>query len=186
MIRLLMLTALLLLPACRAQAAQAVFAGGSFWVMEALFADRPGIERVEPGWMQGESRLQRRQVVRVHYHDDRLSYGELLRLYWQAVDVFDAGGQYCDRGTEFSPALYVDGPLQLKWARQSRSQLGLEWGRQPEVRIFAVGRFEPAAARHQQYYQRHSLLYAAYRSVCGYPDGRGFSLPPLLAGSAVN
>ncbi|MDP5291345.1 peptide-methionine (S)-S-oxide reductase [Oceanimonas sp. CHS3-5] len=180
MIRLLMLTALLL-PVVPALAGQAVFAGGSFWVMEALFDGRPGIEKVEPGWMQGESRLQRRQVVRVHYRDDILTYGDLLRLYWQAVDAHDAGGQHCDRGIEFSPALFVDGPLQLKWARQSRSRLRLERGRRLDVRIFSVSRFVPAAARHQQYYRRHGLLYYAYRRVCGYPDGSRFSLQPLLA-----
>ncbi|WMC09182.1 peptide-methionine (S)-S-oxide reductase [Oceanimonas pelagia] len=179
MIRLLMLTALLL-PGGPVMAGQAVFAGGSFWVMEALFAERPGIERVEPGWMQGENRHARRQVVRVHYQDDTLTYGDLLRLYWQAVDAFDAGGQYCDRGTEFSPALFVDGPLQLKWARQSRSTLGLERGRRPAVRIFFAGRFVPAPPRHQRYYRRHPWLYFAYRSVCGYPDGSGLSLHPLL------
>ncbi|WP_107852981.1 peptide-methionine (S)-S-oxide reductase [Oceanimonas marisflavi] len=177
-----MLTALLLLPGFHARAAQAVFAGGSFWVMEALFAGRPAIERVEPGWMRGDAQLPRRQVVRVHYNDALLTYGDLLNLYWQAVDAYDSQGQYCDRGAEFTPALYVQGALQLKWARQSRARLNLESGQRQVVRILPVGRFVPAAPRHRQYYRQQPWLYFAYRKVCGYPDGRRLSMQPLLAG----
>ncbi|NHI01899.1 peptide-methionine (S)-S-oxide reductase [Oceanimonas sp. MB9] len=171
------------LPACLAQGAQqAVFAGGSFWVMEALFSDRPGIERVETGWMQSGPGTARRQVVRVHYNDAMLTYGDLLTLYWQAVDIHDGEGQYCDRGREFTPALYVRNALQLKWARQSRARLALAGERTPAVRILPSAEFEPAASRHQDYQARHPLLYFAYRRMCGYPDGGAFSLHPLLTG----
>ncbi|MFP2769343.1 peptide-methionine (S)-S-oxide reductase [Oceanisphaera sp. KMM 10153] len=170
---------LLLLVALPAQAAQAVFAGGSFWVMERLFAEQAGVLGTETGWMKSGSRHLRRQVVRVEYDPQSLSYGELLTLYWAAVDAFDGDGQFCDRGPEFSPALYVQSSLQQKWAQQSRARLALEQGRDVEVRILPVGSFVPAPARHQQYSRRHPLLYGGYRRVCGYPAGERFSLQAL-------
>ncbi|WP_245879630.1 peptide-methionine (S)-S-oxide reductase [Zobellella endophytica] len=171
----------LLLLALPAQAGQAVFAGGSFWVMDALFAGRPGIQVIEAGWMKSGSQHQRRQVVRVHYDDNRLGYGDLLTLYWAAVDAFDEGGQFCDRGSEFSPALYVQSSLQQKWAQQSRSRLALASGREVRVRILPAGAFTLALPRHQQYARQHPLLYAAYRRACGYPAGERLN-PAELAG----
>jgi peptide-methionine (S)-S-oxide reductase len=170
---------LLLLLALPVQAAQAVFAGGSFWVMERLFAEQAGVLGTETGWMKSGRLHLRRQVVRVEYDPQTLSYGELLTLYWAAVDAFDGEGQFCDRGTEFSPALYVDGSLQQKWAQQSRSRLTLEHGRDVRVRILPVGTFESAPARHQQYSRQHPLLYGGYRRMCGYPAGERFSLQAL-------
>lgn len=182
MSRFIMLMVISILPVFYTQAGTAVFGGGSFWVMESLFAGRPGIERIEPGWMQGETRQPRRQVVRVHYDHKVLTYGDLLTLYWQAVDTQDGAGQFCDRGQEYSPALFVQGSLQLKWARQSRSRLWLEQSQSLAVRILPVSSFVPAEARHRQFYQQHPLLFFAYRKVCGYPDGTGLSMQPLLAG----
>ncbi len=172
---------MLLVPAAGAQAGTAVFAGGSFWVMEALFSGRPGIAGVEPGWMQGDIRQPRRQVVRVTYDQSKLTYGDLLNLYWQAVDSRDAKGQFCDRGQEYSPAIFVQGSLQLKWARQSRARLLLEQNQPLAVRILPVGRFEPAEPRHHAFAQQHSLLYFAYRQVCGYSNGTKISMQPLLS-----
>ncbi len=175
----MMLMLLVVLPA---QAAQAVFAGGSFWVMEALFAGRPGVQGTEVGWMKSGSRHLRRQVVRVEYDPDMLSYGELLTLYWAAVDAFDGDGQFCERGPEYSPALYVQSALQQKWAQQSRARLHLERGRDSSVRILPVGAFSPAPDRHQQYRRHHPLLYAGYRRMCGYPAGEQLNLSALAGG----
>lgn len=177
--KILLIGLLLLAPG--AWATQAVFAGGSFWVMEALFAGRPGVERIEAGWMQSGSQHQRRQVVRVHYDDNLIGYGELLTLYWAAVDLFDDEGQFCDRGREYSPALYVQSSLQQKWAQQSRAKLELETGRELGVRILPVGAFALALPRHQGYAERNPLLYGAYRRACGYPAGERLN-PEALAG----
>ncbi len=176
---LMMLLLLLALPAQATQTAQAVFAGGSFWVMERLFAEQAGVKGTETGWMKSGSRHLRRQVVRVEYDPHTLSYGELLTLYWAAVDAFDGEGQFCDRGPEFSPAIYVQSSLQQKWAQQSRARLALEHDRDIRVRILPMGTFESAPARHQQYSRQHPLLYGGYRRMCGYPAGERFNLQAL-------
>lgn len=188
-------------------AAQAIFAGGSFWVMEALFAEREGIKQLDVGWIQLSSQQTRRQVVRVEYDAKLIGYGDLLTLYWAAVDAKDGQGQYCDRGAEFSPALYVQTPLQQRWAQQSRAQQALMFEgsklegfklegstldssklegskldsskleRKLAVRILPVGDFMPAQARHQHYYRQHPWLYANYRRRCGYPAGDKLTVP---------
>nr|WP_239552854.1 peptide-methionine (S)-S-oxide reductase [Oceanisphaera litoralis] len=178
----MMMLLLLALPAQAVQTAQAVFAGGSFWVMERLFAEQDGVLATEAGWMKSGSRHLRRQVVRVEYDPRILSYGDLLTLYWAAVDAFDGEGQFCDRGPEFSPAIYVRGSLQQKWAQQSRARLTLQHDRAIRVRLLPEGTFESAPARHQQYHRQHPLLYGGYRRMCGYPAGERFSLQALAGG----
>lgn len=178
-------------------AAQAIFAGGSFWVMEALFAEREGIKQLDVGWIQSSRQHTRRQVVRVEYDANLIGYGDLLTLYWAAVDAKDGQGQYCDRGAEFSPALYVQTPLQQRWAQQSRAQQALmlagsklegstlgrskldtsKLERKLAVRILPVGDFIPAQTRHQHYYRQHPWLYANYRRRCGYPAGEKLTVP---------
>ena len=158
-------------------AAQAIFAGGSFWVMEALFAQRTGIKLTEVGWIQASRHQTRRQAVRVEYDAKLLSYGDLLTLYWAAIDAEDGQGQYCDRGSEFSPALYVQTPLQQRWAQQSRATQALALGRELAVRILPMGTFMPAEARHQHYYRQHPWLYGSYRRQCGYPAGEKLAMP---------
>ncbi|MGO4998639.1 peptide-methionine (S)-S-oxide reductase MsrA [Oceanisphaera sp. W20_SRM_FM3] len=156
---------------------KAIFAGGSFWVMEALFAERPGITHVEVGWAQTSHQHRRRQVVRVTYNTQQISYGDLLTLYWAAVDALDNEGQYCDRGDEFSPALYVQTPLQQRWAQQSRATQALMLERKLAVRILPVGNFMRAKAHHQHYYRQHPWLYGNYRRQCGYPAGEKLAVP---------
>ena len=173
-------------------AAQAIFAGGNFWVMEALFAERAGISALEVGWIQSSRQQTRRQVVRVEYDAQQISYGDLLTLYWAAIDAQDGEGQYCDRGAEFSPALYVQTPLQQRWAQQSRASHALALQQTLAVRILPLGEFSPAKARHQHYHRQHPWLYAWYRRQCGYPPVEKLVVPdrtvhPLAtsAGSAL-
>lgn len=119
--------------------------------------------------------------MRIEYDAKFISYGDLLTLYWAAIDAQDNEGQYCDRGTEFSPALYVQTPLQQRWAQQSRATQALELG-ELAVRILPVGKFMPAEARHQQYYRQHPWLYGSYRRQCGYPAGEKLVIPSRANG----
>ncbi|MGB5854506.1 MAG: peptide-methionine (S)-S-oxide reductase [Oceanisphaera sp.] len=180
-ITMLLLSFMVVLPA-QTRAAQAVFAGGSFWVMEALFANRAGVTDITVGWVPTSSREQRRQAVRLEYDPQHISYGKLLTLYWAAIDAFDGEGQFCDRGQQYSPALYVQTALQQRFAQQSRAKIALEQDKRVRVRILPAGSFTPAAKRHQQYYQRHSLLYGGYRRMCGYPAGERLTLSALAGG----
>ncbi|WP_341534329.1 peptide-methionine (S)-S-oxide reductase [Oceanisphaera pacifica] len=170
-IKPVLLSALLVFP-LSVSAAQAVFAGGSFWVMEALFASRLGVTEVTAGWVKTDNRASRRQAVRVEYDAQQINYGELLTLYWAAIDPFDGKGQYCDRGREYSPAIYVQTAFQRRLAQQSRAQIALAQNNRVKTRILPANIFMQADERHQQYYQKHPVLYGGYRPMCGYPSER--------------
>ncbi len=107
------------------------------------------------------------EVVRVVYDPNRVSYDDLLYVYWRNVDPFDDGGQFCDRGASYRPEIFYTGPRQANAARRSKAALGRGFSRTIEVDITELDRFYPAEDYHQNYYARNPIRYNFYRSACG-------------------
>jgi peptide-methionine (S)-S-oxide reductase len=160
----------------------AVFAGGCFWCMEHDMGGIPGVLKVESGYTGGHvDRPTYRDVtsetsghyesVRVTYDPAKLDYGFLLYKYWKLVDPTDDGGQFCDRGPSYRPAVFVT-PDQRPIAEKSRTEAAkrLKTGTM-KAQILDLKTFWPAEAYHRDYAKNHSLDYNVYRVGCG-RDGR--------------
>ncbi len=166
--------------ASSAQAPQtAVFAGGCFWCMESDMKAIPGVISVQSGYTGGH-------VVNPHYEDvvtettghyesvkvtfdpSRLTYQQLLARYWKLVDPTDDGGQFCDRGPSYRPAVFVNGPEQRAIAEGSRAVAAknLKTGTMKE-QILNLGPFYPSEEYHRDYAVRHHEDYEYYRLGCG-------------------
>jgi peptide-methionine (S)-S-oxide reductase len=109
----------------------AVFAGGCFWCMEHDMQGVPGVIKVESGYTGGHvknptyrdvtsERSGHYESVRVTYDPAKLDYGFLLYRYWKLVDPTDDGGQFCDRGPSYRPAVFVT-PAQRPIAEKSQA-----------------------------------------------------------------
>jgi len=155
--------------------AEAVFAGGCFWCMEAAYQDREGVVEVASGFTGGElenptydgNHAGHYEAVRVTYHPDAIDYGELLDIYWRNIDPFDAGGQFCDRGHSYKAALFVTDE-QRPAAEASRREVQArfpEW--EVVTEILPAARFWPVEAYHQDYYEKNPLRYKFYKWNCG-------------------
>ena len=160
----------------------AVFAGGCFWCMEHDMGGIPGVLKVESGYTGGHvNRPTYRDVtsetsghyesVRVTYDPAKLDYGFLLYKYWKLVDPTDDGGQFCDRGPSYRPAVFVT-PEQRPIAEKSRAEAAkrLKTGTM-KAQILDLKTFWPAEAYHRDYAKNHALDYNVYRVGCG-RDGR--------------
>jgi peptide-methionine (S)-S-oxide reductase len=171
-----------LMSANRASAAKldtAIFAGGCFWCMESDMKAIPGVVSVESGYTGGTLKNPHYQdvitektghyeSVRVKFDPDKLTYRQLLDRYWKLVDPTDSGGQFCDRGPSYRPAVFVNGPAQQKTAEESRAAAAknLKTGRML-TQILPASTFYPAEEEHRDYAKRHSLSYEMYRTGCG-------------------
>jgi peptide-methionine (S)-S-oxide reductase len=169
-------------PADQARAAplqSAVFSGGCFWCMEHDMKAIPGVVSVESGYTGGTminpryedvvtERTGHYESVRVRFDPDKISYSRLLDRYWKLVDPTDDGGQFCDRGPSYRPAVFVDGPNQRQAAEASRALAAkaLKTG-QMKTPILNLGPFYPAEAYHRDYAVRHKDDYDIYRAGCG-------------------
>jgi peptide-methionine (S)-S-oxide reductase len=158
--------------------AKATFAGGCFWCMEKPFDTLPGVVSTTSGYTGGQTvNPSYRQVssgktghaesVQVVYDPAQVGYEKLLDVFWHNVDPLDAGGQFCDRGTQYRSSIFVSGEPQHKLAEQSKQ--GLEKsGIQPiATQIVSAGEFYPAEDYHQNYYETNALKYRFYRFSCG-------------------
>jgi peptide-methionine (S)-S-oxide reductase len=106
--------------------------------------------------------------LRVTYDPAKISYKQLLDRYWKLVDPTDDGGQFCDRGPSYRPAVWVANAQQRAIAEKSRAEAAkkLVNGEMKE-QILPLQTFYPAEEYHRNYAVRHAAAYQQYRQGCG-------------------
>jgi peptide-methionine (S)-S-oxide reductase len=163
-----------------AATATAVFAAGCFWCSEADFEKVPGVVDVVSGYTGGRTAnptyeqvsaggTGHYEAVRVRFDPRRVTYAQLLDVYWRNVDPVDATGQFCDKGESYRAAIFTLDPAQRRAAEASREAV-VRGGRVTEpiaVRIVDAGPFHEAEGYHQDYARRNPIRYKFYRSRCG-------------------
>lgn len=158
----------------------ATFASGCFWCTESDFDKVPGVLATISGYTGGHTpsptyeqvstgRTGHAEALRVIYDPEKVTYQALLAWYWRHVDPTDKDGQFCDRGEEYRPAIFVHSEEQRKAAEQSRTELARSGllDRPIVVEIVDAGPFTAAEDYHQDYYKKNPLRYKVYRHGCG-------------------
>ena len=142
--------------------AVATFAGGCFWCMEPPFDKVAGVISTTSGYTGGtKAGATYREVsaggtghaeaVRVVYDPAKVSYGNLVAVFWRNVDPVDAGGQFCDRGDEYRTAIFAHDAEQRRIAEESKRQLAESnrLGKPIVTQIVDAGPFYVAEEYHQ-------------------------------------
>ena len=156
----------------------AVFAGGCFWCMEADFEKVPGIIEVVSGYTGGTSnnpnynnygKSGHIEAVRIEYEPSVIKYRQLLDIFWVNIDPTDKEGQFCDRGHEYSSAIFFLTKDQQKLAAASKTLIEKSGILSEPVKtpILKAGEFYIAEDYHQDYYNKNKLRYHYYRFRCG-------------------
>lgn len=97
--------------------AEAVFAGGCFWCVEAVFEELEGVYEVESGYAGGDAksadyeivsggRTGHAEAVRVVYDPDVISYHDLLKVHFATHDPTTLNRQGADVGTQYRSAIF--------------------------------------------------------------------------------
>jgi len=158
----------------------ATLAGGCFWCVEADFEKVDGVVEVISGYTGGESEdptykqvcsgtTGHLEAVQVVYDPDKISYSEILDIFWRHVDPTDPGGQFVDRGSQYGTAIFYHDEEQRVTAEKSKQALEAS-GRfnQPIVTpIRPISEFFEAEEYHQDYYKKSPSHYNLYRSGSG-------------------
>jgi len=160
--------------------AVATFAGGCFWCMQPAFDAVKGVTRTVVGYTGGRAEhptyeevssgsTGHVEAIEVEYDPARVSYETLLDVFWHNVDPTDAGGQFCDRGPQYTSEIFVHDQAQQAAALSSKAEIeGTKPFAAPIVtRITQAGSFWPAEDYHQDYYKKNPLRYKYYRWGCG-------------------
>jgi peptide-methionine (S)-S-oxide reductase len=146
----------------------AVFAGGCFWGMEAVFERVKGVVDVTAGYAGGTAAqanyaavstetTRHAEAIRVTYDPARVSYATLLRVYFSvAHDPTQVDRQGPDRGPSYRSAIFAQSPDQARVARAYVAQLSRARAfAKPIATRIEQGRFYPAEAYHQDFFNRN-------------------------------
>lgn len=160
--------------------AEATFASGCFWCGEKDFEALPGVTEVISGYTGGRTpnptygevgtnRTGHYEAILVRFDPKKVSYAAILEHFWHTVDYTDGGGQFCDRGESYRPAIFVHDEIQRAAAEASKSALSeaKKLTTPIPVPILPASTFTPAENYHQDYYKKNPVAYAFYRNGCG-------------------
>ena len=159
---------------------KATFAGGCFWCMEKPFKQRPGVLEVASGYTGGHKddpsykdvssgTTGHVEAIEITYDPAKVSYEELLDIFWRQVNPTDAGGQFNDRGQQYKTAIFYHDDNQKKLAEESRRKL-MASGRYDKpivTEIIKASAFFKAEDYHQDYYKKNPIPYNTYRFLSG-------------------
>jgi len=168
---LLIAAALLISPAAAAPRTEtAVLAGGCFWGMEAVFEHVKGVTDVVSGYAGGlrrdanyaavgSERTRHAEAVRITYDPARISYGQLLQIYFAvAHDPTQVNRQGPDVGPSYRSAIFPQSPAQTRLASQMLERLKQTQAfEKPIATRIEYGAFYPAEVYHQDYARKHPL-----------------------------
>ncbi len=160
--------------------AVAIFAGGCFWCMEPPFDKTEGVISTTSGYTGGTvanptykevsaGGTGHAEAVKVVYDPSKVSYEQLLHVFWRNIDPIRKDAQFCDVGSQYRSAIFYLDEEQRKLAEKSKADLDAS-GRIPKpivTEIVKAGPFYPAETYHQDYYLKNPVRYAYYRWGCG-------------------
>ncbi|CAM2797153.1 peptide-methionine (S)-S-oxide reductase [Dolosigranulum pigrum] len=161
----------------------AVFAGGCFWCMVKPFDSLDGIEQVLSGYTGGHvenptyeevcsGTTGHTEAVEITYDPSKMSYEELVNIYWQQTDPTDASGQFADRGDSYRPVIFYENEEEKVIAEQSKRELDAS-GRFTKPIVVSIEEketFYPAEDYHQDFYKKNNAHYTRYRKGSGRDD----------------
>jgi peptide-methionine (S)-S-oxide reductase len=183
MMKLMMSVATLLLAVAGVASAQttekATFAGGCFWCMEEALDKASGVRLTLSGYIGGKTKnptyeevsaggTGHTEAVQATYDPAKVSYAQLLDLFWKNIDPTAGDRQFCDVGDQYRPAIFYHNTEQKRLAEASKKKLE-ESGRfrKIEVEIAPASEFYIAEEYHQDYYLKNPLRYKYYKWSCG-------------------
>ena len=160
--------------------AKATFAGGCFWCMEPPFDTLDGVISTTSGYTGGtrprptygevsSGRTAHTEAVEVVYDPAKISYAQLLDVFWVNIDPLTRNRQFCDHGSQYRTAIFFHDAEQEQLARESKRRIE-DSGRfaDPVVtQIAEADTFWEAEDYHQDYYMKNPVRYKFYRFSCG-------------------
>ena len=159
---------------------KATFAGGCFWCMEPPFDKLDGVISTTAGYTGGpeknptyeevaSGKTGHAEAIQIVYDPLRVTYTELLDVFWRNIDPTQMDGQFVDRGRHYRTAIFYHNEAQREAATASKEALeksGRYNGR-IVTEILEAGEFYPAEGYHQDYYKKNPIRYKLYRYGSG-------------------
>ncbi len=158
----------------------AVFAGGCFWCIQPAFDKAKGVIKTVVGYSGGtepnptydlvsSEKTGYRESIEITYHPAKISFDQLLDIYWRQIDPTQADGQFTDIGPSYRAAIFYGNDEEKKIAEASKEKLARsgKFDKPIVTEILPSMKFYPAEAYHQKYYQQNPEHFEAFERGSG-------------------
>ena len=156
----------------------AYFAGGCFWCMEESFEKVEGVLEVISGYSGGKTEnptykeitygdTGHFEVIEIKYDVKKISYKELLNIFWVNIDPFDSKGQFCDKGYSYRSVAFYSLVSEKDLIDKSIQELEKKFNKEIVTYVRKFDKFYKAEDYHQDYYKESFINYLMYKNACG-------------------
>jgi peptide methionine sulfoxide reductase msrA/msrB len=163
-----------------AETRTAIFAGGCFWCIQPAFDKATGVIKTVVGYCGGtepnptyeivsSEKTGYRESIQITYDPAKISYDQLLDIYWRQIDPTQADGQFTDIGPSYRAAIFYGNDDEKKIAEASKEKLARsgKFNKPVVTEILRAMKFYPAEAYHQKYYQQNPEHFEAFEEGSG-------------------
>ncbi|MBI2328571.1 MAG: peptide-methionine (S)-S-oxide reductase MsrA [Chloroflexi bacterium] len=146
----------------------ATLAGGCFWCIEAVLREVDGVEEVisgytggttaNPSYQQvGTDETGHAEAIQVTFDTARISYREILEIFFSVHDPTTLNQQGADTGTQYRSAIFYHNEQQKAIAEELIGKLDKArlWQKPIVTQVVPLDEFYPAEDYHQEYFSRH-------------------------------
>jgi methionine-S-sulfoxide reductase len=162
------------------QTRTAIFAGGCFWCIQPAFDKANGVIKTVVGYCGGtepnptyelvsSEKTRYRESIEITYDPAKISYEQLLDIYWRQIDPTQRDGQFTDIGPSYRAAIFYGNDDERKIAEASKEKLARssKFDKPIVTEILPLTKFYSAEAYHQKYYQQNQEQFEAFESGSG-------------------
>jgi peptide-methionine (S)-S-oxide reductase len=148
--------------------------------MEEAFEPVEGVTTVVSGYMGGTvpnptyeqvsaGQTGHAESVEVSYDPEKVSYRELLDVFWRNVDPITPNAQFCDQGSQYRSAVFYGTEEEKRLAVASKLAIeqSKRFSRPIVTQITPASTFFPAEDYHQDFYKKNPIRYKYYKFGCG-------------------
>jgi peptide-methionine (S)-S-oxide reductase len=109
------------------------------------------------------------EAVEVLYDPSKVTYRNLLEVFWKNIDPLTANAQFCDHGSQYRAGIFYYDDEQKKLAAESKQALenSKRFNKPIVTEITMASAFYPAEEYHQDYYKKNPIRYKFYKHNCG-------------------
>jgi peptide-methionine (S)-S-oxide reductase len=144
----------------------ATFGGGCFWCTEAIFQRLPGVKSVASGYAGGKTenpayeevssgRTGHAEVIQVEFEPAKISFANLLEVFWHAHDPTTLNRQGADVGTQYRSIILYASEEQKKVAEKSKLTAASQFKDPVVTEIVPLKKFYKAERYHQNYFNNN-------------------------------
>ena len=157
-----------------------VLAGGCFWCIQPAFDKAPGVIKTVVGYCGGtepnptyelvtSEKTKYRESLEVTYDPSKISFEQLLDIYWKQIDPTQADGQFTDIGPSYRAAIFYGNEDEKKLAEASKEKLAHsgKFSKPIATEILPAMKFYPAEAYHQKYSEKNPDHFEAFERGSG-------------------